>query len=116
MANFADFDAVGFRSDDPTPEDHTIDRDELQRLAEAIAELPESPRRVLKMRRLEDKSQKQIAAELGITEGKVEKLMGEALFGLRNLFGRQRKRPSRASKAPLEAPFKVHAQRDRNRD
>jgi RNA polymerase sigma-70 factor (ECF subfamily) len=116
MANLADFDAIGFSSDEPTPEDHTIDRDELQRLAETIAALPEPPRRVLEMRRLEEKSQREIAAELGITEGKVEKLMGEALFGLRNIFGRQRNSPSRASKAPTKATFRAYGQRDRKRD
>ena len=115
MANFSDFDALGFHSNDPTPEDHTIDRDELQRLAEAIAELPDRPRRVLEMRRLEEKSQKEIASELGITEGKVEKLMGEALFGLRSMFGRQRN-PSGASKRSIKASRRVHAQRNRNRD
>jgi RNA polymerase sigma-70 factor (ECF subfamily) len=116
MANFADFDSLGFRSDDPTPEDYTVDRDELQRLAEAIAELPGSPRRVLEMRRLEEKSQKEIAVELGITEAKVEKLMGEALFGLRCMFGRQRNPPSRASKVSNKASLRAHAQRNRKRD
>jgi RNA polymerase sigma-70 factor (ECF subfamily) len=116
MANLSDFDAVGFCSDDPTPEDYTIHRDELQRLAEALSALPDRARRVLEMRRLEEKSQKQIAAELGITEGKVEKLMGEALFGLRNMFGRQRNTASRASKLTIKASRKGHVQRDRNRD
>jgi RNA polymerase sigma-70 factor (ECF subfamily) len=116
MASFADFDSLGFRSDDPTPEDYTIDRDELQRLAEAMAELPGSPRRVLEMRRLEEKSQKEIAAELGITEAKVEKLMGEALFGLRRMFGRERKPPSRASKVSIKASLRAHAQRNLKRD
>ena len=116
MANFSDFDALGFQSDDPTPEDYTIDRDELQRLAEAIADLPDRPRRVLEMRRLEDKSQKEIAIELGITEGKVEKLMGEALLSLRNIFGRQRNPSSGASKLAISPSRRVHVQRNRNRD
>jgi RNA polymerase sigma factor (sigma-70 family) len=116
MANFSDFDTAGFHSDEPTPEDYTIDRDELQRLAEAIADLPDRPRRVLEMRRLEEKSQKEIASELGIPEGKVEKLMGEALLGLRNVFGRQRNPASGASKRLIRTSRRVHVQRNRKRD
>jgi RNA polymerase sigma factor (sigma-70 family) len=116
MANFSDFDAAGFSSEDPTPEVYTIDRDELQRLAQAIADLPDRPRRVLEMRRMEEKSQKEIASELGISEGKVEKLMGEALLGLRSLFGRQRNRSSGASKQSTRSSGRVHVQRNRIRD
>jgi RNA polymerase sigma factor (sigma-70 family) len=116
MVNFSDFDSAGFQSEDPTPEAFAVDRDELQRLAEAIADLPDRPRRVFEMRRLEEKSQKEIAFELGIPEGKVEKLMGEALFGLRNLFGRQRNPSSGASRRMSEASRGVHEQRNRKPD
>ncbi len=71
-----------------SPERTAVYRDELVRLVRAIAGLPEPARSVFRLRRVHEKSQKEIAAELGLSEGAVERHMGHALFSLRRLFDR----------------------------
>jgi len=62
-----------------TPERILSGRQELERLYQAIARLPGSCRSVFIMRKFDDKPQKAIAAELGISENTVEKRMSRAL-------------------------------------
>jgi RNA polymerase sigma factor (sigma-70 family) len=56
-----------------TPEDRTSAHQELRRLAEAIDELPPKCREVVWMRRVDDLSQKEVAARLSISQKTVEK-------------------------------------------
>jgi RNA polymerase sigma-70 factor (ECF subfamily) len=65
-------------SDIPSPERQTIDRDELYRLARAIASLPGKVREVLRLRRIEGLSQREVSEKLGISENIVEKCMARA--------------------------------------
>lgn len=116
MTAVADLDALGLGADIASPEDHAVDRDELQRLAEAISALPESPRMVFKLRRIDELPQKAIALKLGISEKRVEKLMGQALFRLRNLLGRDGEVRSRASKRDAGVARRDHVQTDRTPD
>ncbi len=95
---FSETHGLTLPADHATPEDYAVDRDELKRIASAISHLPSRVRRVFLMRRVHEKPQKQIASELGISEGSVERLMSEALFILRNCIGRERKAPSQSSK------------------
>ncbi len=103
-------------ADDATPEDCVVDRDELKRIAGAISRLPAKVRRVFLMRRIEEKPQKQIASELGLSEGSVERLMCEALFILRNSIGRERKAPSQSSKSSKPSVQSLYDPRDRTGD
>ncbi|MFZ0609624.1 MAG: sigma-70 family RNA polymerase sigma factor, partial [Xanthobacteraceae bacterium] len=54
------------------PEQTVVSCDELARLAEAIAALPEPAGSVFRLRRVHNMSQKEVAAELGLSEGSVE--------------------------------------------
>ncbi|MBY8826599.1 RNA polymerase sigma factor [Hephaestia mangrovi] len=57
----------------PSPEQEAGGRLDYRRMLEFLAELPERCRRIVEMRKLEGWSQKEIAAQLGVTEKVVEK-------------------------------------------
>lgn len=86
--------AVGDLSDfdiptpNATPEEELVQRDEMQVVVDALAELPQRTRDVLFLRRLEGLSQKQTAERLAIAEKTVEKHMTRALLFLATHFGR----------------------------
>jgi RNA polymerase sigma-70 factor (ECF subfamily) len=56
----------------------------MAKVSEAINNLPDRCREVLWLRRIENFSQKEIAAKLGISEGTVEKHMARAALLLAN--------------------------------
>ena len=68
-----DFDALHVPVEELTPEARVSSYQELRRLAEAFDLLPPRCREVVWMRRVDDLSQKEVAARLGMTEGNVEK-------------------------------------------
>lgn len=68
-----DLDAFNVLIDEISPEQQMNARQELKRLAEAFDRLPERCREVVWLRRVQDMSQKEVAAQLGITEKTVEK-------------------------------------------
>lgn len=63
----------------PSPEQFTLDRDALRRLAGAIAALPPQAQRALILRRVHELSQRDIAAAMGLSENTVEKHIARAL-------------------------------------
>jgi len=74
----ADLDALnvpvpGQMVDELSPEHHLLAHQELRRLAQAIDGLPPKCRKVIWMRRVDDLSQREVAARLGISEKSVEK-------------------------------------------
>ena len=72
--------------EDPEP---TRERDlELARLYRQVRELPADQRRVIEMRFTEDKSIREIAAQLGRSEGAVKQLQFRAVQSLRESMGR----------------------------
>jgi len=79
---------LGLAAVDPTPENHAIGRDELQRLAEAIASLHHNVRDVFILRRVEGLSQREVAERLGLSESTVEKHMARGFLLLMDRFGR----------------------------
>jgi RNA polymerase sigma factor (sigma-70 family) len=93
----ADVDSLGTVSDEPSPERHVADRDELAYIAKAIALLPPRVRETFILRRIEDLSQREIARRLGISENTVEKHMGKAIHILMDMFGRGGNRSSQTS-------------------
>lgn len=82
----ADVDELGTAASEPSPERRVADRDELQRLAEAIAALPDGVRQVFVLRRVEDLSQREVARRLKVSESTVEKRMSRGLQLLARLF------------------------------
>ena len=84
-------------SDLPSPERQVIDREELHRLANVIAELPEKVREVFKLRRIEGLSQREVAEKIGISENTVEKHISRGLLLILRAFrdgGKSTREPS----------------------
>jgi RNA polymerase sigma-70 factor, ECF subfamily len=67
-----------------TPPPSLEEIDQSARLFRLVAELPADQRRVIGMRFAEEKSIREIATELGRTEGAVKQLQFRALQNLRN--------------------------------
>lgn len=69
----------------PDAEKALIAREALKRVEGAIAEMPERMRTALRLFRIEHRSQKEIAQELGVTVSGVEKLLKRAYHQLYEL-------------------------------
>lgn len=69
----------------PSAEDAMLERDEVARLASAIAHLPEGAARVLRLHKIDGLSHGEVAARLGISKSGVEKHMAVAMKYLRKL-------------------------------
>lgn len=95
----SDLDQLGARAQDCSPEEQVIDRDELQKLAEAIAGLPGKIREVFILRRVNGLSQKDVAQKLRLSESTVEKHMSRSIYLLMNLISHGGNEESRASRA-----------------
>jgi RNA polymerase sigma factor (sigma-70 family) len=98
----AHLDALETPADEPDPEAQALARDELNRLALAIAAMPERIRDVFVMRRVHGLSQREVAGRLGLSESTVEKHMSKGFRHLSALFGRGGKAQPRASSAGEE--------------
>jgi len=68
-----DIDALNVSVDEVTPDRRLDAHQELKRLADAFDRLPDRCREVVWLRRVEQLSQKQVAARMGISEKTVEK-------------------------------------------
>jgi len=77
-----DLDALNVLVDNLSPERDTAGHQELRRLAEALDSLPAKCREVLWLRRIDNLSQKEVAARLGLSEKTVE---GHVTKGMRRL-------------------------------
>lgn len=84
--------------DAASPEQHAIDRDELSRLAQAIAAMPGKTREAFILRRVRGLSQREIATEMRISENTVEKHIARGTRFLIEWFGRGGKARSQASR------------------
>jgi len=74
-----DLDALNVFTDEVSPEQRLSARHELKRLSEAFDRLPPRCREVVWLRRVEELSQKEVAARLGITEKTVEKQISKGV-------------------------------------
>lgn len=74
-----DLDALNVLIDDVSPERRLGARQELQRLTAAFDRLPERCREVVWLRRVEELSQKEVAARMGISEKTVEKQVAKGM-------------------------------------
>jgi RNA polymerase sigma factor (sigma-70 family) len=80
MERLGEIDALRIVSDEPGPERQVTARQELERLWHAIATLPQQCRRAFHLQNFEDRSRREIAAEMGISERTVEKHLAKALL------------------------------------
>lgn len=83
-----DIDRFDPADDAPTPERIAADRDELSRIAHAIAAMPARMREAFVLRRVRGLSQREIAAEMGISENSVETHIARGIGFLIDWFGR----------------------------
>lgn len=72
----------------PLPDIQVSDRQELQRLSEAIASLPPRRREVFVLRKIHGLKQHEVAQKLGVSVGTVEKQMQKSLNALMAVLGR----------------------------
>ncbi|OOG52823.1 transcriptional regulator [Rhodanobacter sp. B05] len=74
-----DIDALNVLIDDISPERHLGARQELRHLGNVFDRLPPRCREVVWLRRVEDLSQKEVAARMGISEKTVEKQIAKGM-------------------------------------
>jgi RNA polymerase sigma-70 factor (ECF subfamily) len=118
ISSVTDLDHLDIISDDPSPEDQLVDRDELNRLARALAALPDRVREVFTLRRIHGLSQRDVAVRMGIAESTVEKHMSRGFLLLLKLFpygGNAAADPSITGSAKTR-PIRPHDKKDRPRD
>lgn len=96
-----------------SPEQSAIDRDELRRLAQAIAAMPGQMRQAFILRRVHGLSQREIAARMRLSESTVEKHIGRGLKFLIDWFGHGGKAGSQTSR---EMDSEIAAFHDRARN
>lgn len=83
-----DLERLGHPDDAASPEQYAIDRDELRQLARAIAAMPRKTREAFILRRVEGLSQREIAAQMRISENTVETHISRGIRFLIDWFGR----------------------------
>jgi RNA polymerase sigma-70 factor (ECF subfamily) len=74
--------SMALGSDDLTPERHASGLQELRLLQEALEQLPLRCREVVKLRKIDGLSQRDVAAHMGITEDTVEKQISKGMRAL----------------------------------
>jgi RNA polymerase sigma-70 factor (ECF subfamily) len=97
ISTIEDIGQLAGEDESPSPETEVSDRQELQRLTEAIAALPPRCREVFVLRKIHGLQQREVAQKLGVSEGTVEKHMHNGLKVLGALFGRGGIAPRQAS-------------------
>ena len=84
--------------DEASPEQRTIDRDELRQLARAIAAMPAKTQEAFVLRRVRGLSQREVAARMRISENTVETHISRGVLFLIDWFGRGGNKRSQTSK------------------
>ena len=118
ISSVPDLDYLEVVSDDPSPERQVIDRDELQRLARAIAALPAKVREVFTLRRVYGLSQREVAAKMGLSESTVEKHMSKGFLIMLERMEHGGYEPSHPSnsRSGKFGTFRLHVRKDRTPD
>ncbi len=91
-----DLEALNVLVDEVSPERRTSARQDLKRLAEAFDRLPDRCREVVWLRRVEELSQKEVAARMGISEKTVEKQIAKGIRLMADNYHGGRQRPHSA--------------------
>jgi RNA polymerase sigma factor (sigma-70 family) len=116
ISSVPDFDFLDVVSDDPSPERQVIGRDELERLASMVAQLPGKVRDVFILRRVHDLSQREVAERLGIAESTVEKHMSRGFLLMLRWLEYGGKDPAHASSSKSGKQRTFDARKDRKPD
>jgi RNA polymerase sigma factor (sigma-70 family) len=86
----ADLESLNVHVDEVSPEHHAVAHDELRTVARAFERLTPRCREVVWLRRVEDLSQREVAARLGIAETVVEKQIAKAMRRFADALFRER--------------------------
>lgn len=95
--------------DEASPEQRAIDRDELRRLASAIAAMPPKTQQAFILRRVNGLSQREVAARMRISENTVETHISRGVLFLIDWFGRGGSKRSQTSKTTNRENASRHA-------
>lgn len=106
-----DVERVGAAADEPSPERQVSDREELHRLAQAIAQLPEMGREALTLRVIDGLSQREIGDRMGISENAAQKHIAKSIHLLMTMFGRGGNAEADASTTRTGEPRARHARK-----
>ncbi|MGH3430281.1 MAG: RNA polymerase sigma factor [Terriglobales bacterium] len=79
MERMGEIDALRIPSEEPGPERRVSARQELERLARIVSQLPERCRHAFELQKFHGLSQREIAAEMNVSEKTVEKHLSIAL-------------------------------------
>ena len=104
-----DFERIGAAADEPDPERQASDREELHKLAQAIAELPEMGRQALTLRVIDGLSQREVGERMGISENAAQKHIAKSIHLLMAMFGRGGNDAAEASKPTAGKTRRDHA-------
>lgn len=116
LSSLPDLDYLAIASDAPSPEQQVIARDELQRLAAMIAQLPGKVRDVFTLRRVQGLSQREVAQRLGLSESTVEKHMSRGYLLMLEWFRHGGNDPVQPSSPKPEMFRKSNDRKDRKPD
>jgi RNA polymerase sigma-70 factor (ECF subfamily) len=89
MERMGELEALTIISEEPGPEQIVSARAELERLVQIVATLPPQCRRAFELRKFEGLRVHEIALELGVTDGAVEKLLARAFAKVLDALGAQ---------------------------
>jgi RNA polymerase sigma-70 factor (ECF subfamily) len=84
--SMAEIDRLSILGEGASAERQAADREELGRITQAIAGLPEKCREAFLLRKLDGLSQRQVAEQMGVSENTIEKHVGKALRILMAVF------------------------------
>ncbi|WP_217705480.1 sigma-70 family RNA polymerase sigma factor [Peristeroidobacter soli] len=84
--SMAEIDRLSILGESASAERQVADREELGRITQAIAGLPQKCREAFLLRKLDGLSQRQVAEQMGVSENTIEKHIGKALRILMSAF------------------------------
>jgi len=116
LSSVPDLDYQAVASEAPSPEQQVIARDELQRLAAMIAQLPGKVRDVFLLRRVQGLSQRAVAQRLGLAESTVEKHMSRGFLLMLEWLRHGGIDPAQPSSPTIEKFRKPDDRKDRKPD
>lgn len=87
IVTLAEVERLDFSGDELTPERHASAAQELRRIGELIAGLPDKCRQAFVLRKVEGLPQREIAGRMGVSENTVEKHIGKGLRLLAEAMG-----------------------------
>lgn len=99
MERLGEIDALRIPTEEPGPNRRVGAQNELERLMRIVAQLPEQCQRAFRLQKFQNRSQREIALEMNITEQTVEKHLATALARiLEALGGDEERAPARQAR------------------